>query len=83
MNLALNLNRDVKVSLTQAGFQCACDAGFQQTATAVDASGYSTFQLWQLIEIFGKAFTDLDDMFQPFEILIDLLDLAADNQDDR
>ena len=49
----LNINDTVKVKLTQAGFQIACDAGYQNTATNIDVDGYSSFQLWILMEIFG------------------------------
>ena len=78
MILKFNLNRDVKVSLTQRGFQAACDAGFQVIASSIDPSGLCTFQLWQLIEIFGTV--DIDGLIHPFEILINSDDLRADNK---
>lgn len=81
MVLKFNLNRDVRVSLTQSGFQSACNAGFQVIASNIDAYGLCTFQLWQLIEIFGKTDIDIDDLIQPFEILIESDDLKADNKD--
>jgi hypothetical protein len=75
MDLKLNLNCVVKVKLTTQGFQCAAGAGFQDTASRVDDKEYSSFQLWNLMEIFGKTSVDLDNLIQPFEIIIDSADL--------
>jgi hypothetical protein len=49
----ININNKVKVKLTQAGLKAATDAGYQHMAQKEDEEGYSSFQLWVLMSIFG------------------------------
>lgn len=51
--IELNINCQVKLKLTPRGHQIAIDAGYQYQASKLDENDYVTFQLWQLMEIFG------------------------------
>lgn len=60
--MIFNINDEIKVKLTRKGlrfhreyyYEIYKNTNFEYTEPPVDGDGYSTFQLWEVMHIFGK-----------------------------
>lgn len=72
MNVNFNINEKVKIKLTEMGKQILQEQGRKFT---IDEEGYTTFQLWDLMSIFGEdIYMGMRLPHIPFEPNIILLD---------
>lgn len=59
--MEININDRVKVKLTNAGKQVAIQRGFKATSELEDESGFTEWQLWTLMRVFGNAMNSTFD----------------------
>ena len=80
-NYALNLNDEIKVKLTDRGkdifyhrLDDLIEMGVKLTPKMpkVDADGYTTFQLWDFIQLYGQYIgMALPNVIEPIDIVIE------------
>ena len=75
MKFETNINYDVKVKLTNVGREILKDyyqLSYESPMLKADEDGYNTFQMWSLMNIFGKQIYMCEPL--PFETKIIILD---------